>query len=104
MMLKTSSNESEIPKALMSTLNISLPEPMKAFIESQVKSGQYSSASDYIRDLIRYDQRRLAEAEVEAKLLEALDNGNYQEVTPEFFNRLRARLNKARNTHDNSPE
>jgi hypothetical protein len=42
--------------------------------------------------LIQYEQRRLAEAEVEEKLLEFLDSGDYQEVTPEFFDRLRARV------------
>jgi antitoxin ParD1/3/4 len=81
----------------MSKLNISLPEPIKAFVEEQVKSGQYSSVSDYICDLILYEQRRLADAEVEAKLLEALDSGDYQEVTPEFFDRLRARVHNKKN-------
>jgi antitoxin ParD1/3/4 len=34
-------------------MNISLPDRMKAFVESQVSTGQFSNASDYIRDLIR---------------------------------------------------
>ena len=78
----------------MSTLNISLPEAMKAFVETQVASGQYGSASDYIRDLIRSDQRRRAEQELESKLLEALDSGNYQKLSAESFDRLRARVKK----------
>jgi antitoxin ParD1/3/4 len=41
----------------MSTLNISLPEAMKAFVEAQVKAGLYGSASDYIRALVREDQQ-----------------------------------------------
>ena len=78
----------------MSTLNISLPEAMKAFVETQVASGQYGSASDYIRDLIRNDQRRRVEQELESKLLDALDSGHYQELTAESFDRLRARVKK----------
>ena len=40
----------------MATMNVSLPNPMKDWIETQVKSGQYGNASDYVRDLIRRDQ------------------------------------------------
>jgi antitoxin ParD1/3/4 len=58
----------------MSTLNISLPEPMKAFVEEQVKAGLYGSASDYIRALVREDQKRKAQERLEAKLLEALES------------------------------
>lgn len=42
----------------MSTLNISLPEPMQNWIESQISSGYYTDYSDYIRDLIRRDQQQ----------------------------------------------
>jgi antitoxin ParD1/3/4 len=41
----------------MATLNISLPDAMREWIDSQVASGVYANASDYIRDLIRHDQR-----------------------------------------------
>ncbi len=40
----------------MATMNVSLPDPMKDWVESQVKSGHYANASDYVRDLIRRDQ------------------------------------------------
>ncbi len=40
----------------MATMNVSLPDPMKAWVESQVKTGHYSNASDYVRDLIRREQ------------------------------------------------
>lgn len=41
----------------MATLNISLPDQLREWISTQVESGRYSSASDYLRDLIRSDQR-----------------------------------------------
>ncbi len=42
----------------MATMNISLPEQMKAWVEQQAESGRYGNASDYMRDLIRRDQER----------------------------------------------
>jgi len=42
----------------MATMNISLPDPMKQWVEAQVDTGRYSNASDYVRDLIRGDQER----------------------------------------------
>ena len=42
----------------MATMNVSLPGPMKTWVEAQTKDGRYSNASDYVRDLIRRDQDR----------------------------------------------
>ncbi len=42
----------------MATLNISMPKTMREWIDAQIKAGEYANASDYIRDLIRHDQRQ----------------------------------------------
>jgi antitoxin ParD1/3/4 len=42
----------------VATMNVSLPDQMKAWVESQTATGKYSNASDYIRDLVRKDQER----------------------------------------------
>lgn len=42
----------------MATMNVSLPDAMKAWVEGQAETGRYSNASDYVRDLIRRDQER----------------------------------------------
>ncbi len=73
------------------TLNISLPEPMRAFIEAQVNEGLYGSASDYVRALIREDQKHQEQLHLESKLLEAVESGKFDAMTPEFFEQLRAR-------------
>jgi antitoxin ParD1/3/4 len=86
----------------MTTLNISLPDAMKAYVEAQVQAGQYASASDYIRALVREDQKRRAEQELEAKLLAALDSNDFREVTPELFDRVRARVQRLQ-TPDKHP-
>jgi antitoxin ParD1/3/4 len=44
----------EVPT--MATMNVSLPDLMKEWVEKQIKTGHYSNASDYVRDLIRRDQ------------------------------------------------
>jgi antitoxin ParD1/3/4 len=38
-------------------MNISLPDPMKDYVEEQVNTGAYSSASEYVRELVRADQK-----------------------------------------------
>ncbi|HEX9625873.1 MAG TPA: type II toxin-antitoxin system ParD family antitoxin [Acidiferrobacterales bacterium] len=50
-------------------MNVSLPDPMKDWVESRVESGHYSNASDYIRDLIRRDQEYQDKREVLLKAL-----------------------------------
>ncbi|MDA0909699.1 MAG: type II toxin-antitoxin system ParD family antitoxin [Proteobacteria bacterium] len=40
----------------MATMNISLPDPMRQWVETQIEGGKYSNNSDYVRDLIRKDQ------------------------------------------------
>ena len=60
----------------MATMNISLPDPMKAWVEAQSRDGTYSNASDYVRDLIRRDQeRRAAVAEIQAAIDVGLASG-----------------------------
>lgn len=56
----------------MQSMNISLPDPLKQFVDGQISTGRYSSASEYVRELIRADEKRKAEEQLEAKLLEGL--------------------------------
>ena len=42
----------------MATMNISLPDPLKDWVQSQTERGHYANNSDYVRDLIRKDQQR----------------------------------------------
>jgi antitoxin ParD1/3/4 len=48
----------------MATMNISLPDPMRDWVEVQTKSGLYANNSDYVRDLIRKDQLRAQKLQV----------------------------------------
>ncbi|KPP99738.1 type II toxin-antitoxin system ParD family antitoxin [Marinobacter sp. HL-58] len=60
----------------MATMNVSLPEPMKEWVETQARSGRYSNTSDYVRDLIRKDQDRAKKIENMQRLIdEGLESG-----------------------------
>ena len=54
----------------MATMNISLPDPMKQWVEGQAETGRYSNASDYVRDLIRRDQERTTKIEAMQALID----------------------------------
>ena len=62
----------------MQSMNISLPDPLREFVDGQIAQGRYSSASEYVRELIRADEKRKAEDELEAKLLEGLSGSERQ--------------------------
>ena len=64
----------------MSTLNISLPESMREFIDRQIDDGGYSTASEYIRHLIRLDQEKVEKKQIEKLLLEGLNNGEIDNI------------------------
>ncbi len=63
----------------LTTINVSLPVQMRAYIEERVKADGFGSISDLIRALVRDDQVRRAQQELERRLLAALDSG---EPTP----------------------
>ena len=65
----------------MTTLNISLPDSMRAFIEQKVAQGGYSTASEYVRQLVRDDQKRAAQERLETLLMEGLESGTPHEMT-----------------------
>jgi len=56
----------------MATMNISLPDQMKVWVEAQTETGRYGNASDYIRDLIRRDQEKRDSI---ARIQHAIDEG-----------------------------
>lgn len=77
----------------MATMNVSLPDPMKDWVELRLKDGRFSNTSDYVRHLIRKDQER--ESAI-ASLQQAADEGLASgEPRPfdftEFKGRMRAR-------------
>lgn len=76
----------------MATMNVSLPGPMKDWVEAQADTGRYSNASDYIRDLIRRDQERQDEiAHMQGLVTQALESGVSDKSMDEILNEARKR-------------
>jgi antitoxin ParD1/3/4 len=61
-------------EAIMQSMNISLPDPLKQFVDGQIATGRYSSASEYVRELIRADEKRKAQEQLETLLLAGLNS------------------------------
>ena len=74
------------------TMNISLPESLRDFVEEAVDAGGYSSVSEYMRELVRQAKN---EKNLEDRLLAALDSADLGPVSPELFERLKASAKKA---------
>jgi len=81
----------------MQTMNISLPDPMKQYVEEQVSAGGYSSASEYVRELVRADQKRRGKDQLEELLIQSLQSGEAIEITPEMLDGVRKRLRSRAN-------
>ena len=76
----------------MATMNVSLPDPMKDWVETRIASGQYSSASDYVRDLIRHDQRYQDELQSLRKaLMEGEASGVSKRTIDEIWSDVKSR-------------
>src|ERR1017187_5874970 len=72
----------------MTSMNISLPQELKDYIERQTKAG-YSTPSEYLRELVREDQKRRAKERLDTLLLEGLDSGEALPATPAFWDELK---------------
>ncbi len=83
----------------MLSMNISLPEPLKQFVDGQVSAGRYRSASEYVGELIHADARRKAEEHLESKLLDGLSSAeselkadDWTEIRKAALARVKARI------------
>lgn len=76
-------------------LSIPVPPAMDAFIHERITTQGFHTVSEYVRALIRADQQRAVRERLEAKLLEAVERGDYREATPEFWQRLREAAERA---------
>ena len=75
----------------MSTMNISLPDSLKAFVDEQVASRGYGTSSEYVRELIRKDQDRMR---LRSLLLEGAASAPAGEADGAYFDGLRDRVRR----------
>ena len=76
----------------MTTMNISLPDNLKGFVDNQVQTGGYSTSSEYIRELIREDQKKKLEQKLSLLLVEGMQSGRPVPADAAYWNAKRERL------------
>jgi antitoxin ParD1/3/4 len=80
----------------MATMNVSLPDPMKDWVEAQAETGRYSNASDYVRDLIRKDQERADKiANLQKLITEGIESGISDQSMDDILKSARLRAGVA---------
>ena len=78
----------------MVTMNISLPEKMKAWVEEQAETGKYSNSSDLVRDLIRREQIKAEKiAQLQKLLVEGITSGRGKMTKAELLQSARDQAN-----------
>jgi antitoxin ParD1/3/4 len=70
-------------------MNISLPAPLKVWIEQQVEERGYSTASEFVRDVLRREQEQAARTTIDARLVQALESGKSTPMTAKDWKRIR---------------
>jgi antitoxin ParD1/3/4 len=73
----------------MSTMNISLPDALKSFVDMQVTHRGYGTSSEYVRELIRKDQQA---QQLRALLLAGAESPAQGVITPAYFEALRQKV------------
>jgi len=76
---------------MATTMNISLTDPLKHFIDEEVRDGGFASTSDYMRDLIRQRQRQKSEDTLRSLIADGLASGPAVPVDAGWFDRMRER-------------
>ena len=76
----------------MSTMNVSLPDELKAYVDDQVGEGGYGSTSEYVRDLIRRDKNR---QQLRRALLDGAASAPGPIADSSYFETLRGRIRTA---------
>ena len=75
----------------MSSMDISLPESLKSFVDEQVSQRGFGTSSEYVHELIRRTQER---RQLQGLLLEGASSEATQAVTPDYFDNLRDKASK----------
>ena len=70
---------------IMATMNISVPDPIKDWVQSQVNTGAYANTSDYVRDLIPQGQENRNKIQV---LQEAITAGRESDISKRSFDEI----------------
>lgn len=74
------------------TMNIAVPRSLKEYVQEQVSLGGYSSVSEYLRELIRADQKQKAKETLEAEILKGLSSGESSLMTAKDWEEIKGEV------------
>ena len=77
----------------MTTMQVSFPEPLKAFIDELVAAGTFKDSDEYLQTLVDLDRRRRQLSHIENLLLEGVNSGPSTPMTPEGWDEIERRAN-----------
>jgi antitoxin ParD1/3/4 len=80
----------DVPMPTQTSMNISLPDTLRQWVEERVTAEGYGTASEYFRALIREDQKRNAREDLDRKLIGALESGEATEMTSGDWEHIRS--------------
>ena len=76
----------------MATMNISLPDSLKKYVQQRCTKADFSNPSDYVRALIRADKKRQAQERLEHMLLDGFNSVEPIEITEEYWDNKKKEL------------
>lgn len=83
----------------MATIDLTLPEPLQAWVDARVRAGDYPTGADYLRDLVARDRERVeALAELDRLVEEGFASGTSDRSMDEVLQEARARAGATRRT------
>jgi antitoxin ParD1/3/4 len=86
---------------MRTSMNISLPAPLKSWIEKQVEERGYSTASEFVRDVLRREQEQVVRAAIDSRLIQAIESGESTPMTAKDWKRIRSEGSKRARSRDN---
>jgi antitoxin ParD1/3/4 len=87
--LTTVDNGGRLVVVSRNTMSFALPESLREYIDGRVRSGEYGNTSEYLRDLIRRDQREQAARRLRELITEGLESGPATRLTKSRIAELR---------------
>jgi Arc/MetJ-type ribon-helix-helix transcriptional regulator len=79
-------------------MTVTIPDAFRDFVSAQIAEGQYADESAYVAALLEKERIRKERQAIEAKLLQALDGGPPEEITPAFWEEMRERIRMKANS------
>ena len=80
----------------MATIDVTIPEDLKVFVDAQARGGGYANSAEYVQDVLLAFWRQKTDAALESELVRRVDGAPAIELAPQFWDELKARVRQRR--------